>query len=233
MEVPEHANTLERARPPRIPLLHAFRNRRNGSHSRERTNRIPESQPASSVPTPVNLSRCPSLGGMHEAVPSTIVAEYYSDLNVAIVSHVQKFYTARPAHGGVSQIVIEHASTGMMIPSPQLRALLTDSTSTLATLSLCISWTILSRSLLLKLGISSSPGSSFLPPGIVECFQSISFGRGALTLEDDKAKAVDFSLLSRWKQITATLALTFHLRFRRLYPFRLAHSQHRACAQRS
>ncbi|KAF2245602.1 hypothetical protein BU26DRAFT_71738 [Trematosphaeria pertusa] len=83
--------------------------------------------------------------------------------------------------------------------------LLGDAKTRLATLALCISWTILSRSLLLKLGISSSPGSTFLPPELVECFQSFSLGKGAVTLGMYEPNPTFFALLSRWKQISATL----------------------------
>ncbi|KAF2122284.1 hypothetical protein BDV96DRAFT_141325 [Lophiotrema nucula] len=74
-------------------------------------------------------------------------------------------------------------------------------------LALCIGWTILSRSLLLKLGMSNSPGSTFLPPEIVECFQSFSIGAkemDGVTAEHDKPHT-NFALLSHWKQISATL----------------------------
>ncbi|KAF2639637.1 hypothetical protein P280DRAFT_44268 [Massarina eburnea CBS 473.64] len=194
---PEHM--VRRTRSHRLSLLHKFR------HRKERKGMAPFPHPASPDLTPGSLSHCPSILGVRKAVPFVSIVEEYSHLHDAIVSHVRRFYSATSSRGAVSHAVVEHASTGMMIPWPQVRSLLGDSTSTLATLSLCITWTILSRSLLLKLGISNSPGSSFLPPEIVECFQSFSMGRAAVTLEMDEANSVNFGLLSRWKQISATL----------------------------
>ncbi|KAF1949018.1 hypothetical protein CC80DRAFT_281640 [Byssothecium circinans] len=204
----EHHDTAERTRSPRIPLLHKFRHKKSDSHSRERNNKLPFSHPSSltsSNPTPGILSRCPSISGVRETSTLTDIANEYSNLRDAIVSHVRKFYSPQSNHGPASQSIIEHASTGMILAWPQVRSLLGDSTSTLATLSLCITWTILSRGLLLKLGISNSPGCSFLPPEIVECFQSFCLGIGAVTLEGDEESSFNFALLSRWKQISATL----------------------------
>jgi hypothetical protein len=64
---------------------------------------------------------------------------------------------------------------------------------------------IFSRSLMLQLGISSSLGSTFLPPGLIECFQSYTLGTGPAILGEDGIDAVHYTLLSRWKQIPATL----------------------------
>ncbi|OAG03038.1 uncharacterized protein CC84DRAFT_1166807 [Paraphaeosphaeria sporulosa] len=64
---------------------------------------------------------------------------------------------------------------------------------------------MLSRCLLLKLGMSNSPGSSFLPPEIVECFQSFSMIQGLKRMDLDGSYQSDLVLLSHWKQISATL----------------------------
>jgi len=150
-------------------------------------------------------SRLHSTYGMRYNLPDVVIAEQFSDLHKAIVAHVKRFYTTKPVHGSTSQAVVEHASTGITLPWPQIAGLLGDSRTRLATLALCIAWTVLSRSLMLKLGISSSPGSTFLPPELVECFQSFSLGKGPVTLGKDVTCSVDFALLSRWKQISATL----------------------------
>ncbi|CAI6233103.1 unnamed protein product [Periconia digitata] len=154
---------------------------------------------------PPSPARLPSIVGVYKDVPASVIADAYSSLHDCIDSHVLRFYQPKPKYSGATQAVIEHASTGAMIPWPQIRSFLSNPSTTLATLSLCIAWTILSRSLLLKLGVSSSSGSSFLPPEIVECFQSFSLGKGAMTLEPDEIDSVDFALLSRWKRISATL----------------------------
>jgi hypothetical protein len=68
-----------------------------------------------------------------------------------------------------------------------------------------IARSILSRSCLLKPGISNRPGATFLPPEVVDCFQSFCVGKSAITLDGEEPKPVDVALLSRWNQISATL----------------------------
>lgn len=157
------------------------------------------------VPIPPRCSRLRSVSGIEEPLSNTEILQAFCGLHDAILTHVNKFYSTKQLGKGVSQAVIEHASTGIMLPWPQILSLLGDTGTRINTLALCIAWTILSRSLLLKLGVSNSPGSTFLPPEIVECFQSISLGKAAVSLGKDKTHSVDFALLSRWKQITATL----------------------------
>ncbi|KAK7182414.1 hypothetical protein PSPO01_11648 [Paraphaeosphaeria sporulosa] len=159
----------------------------------------------SRVPTPSSLSRVPSVYGTEGQISSAELLKQFSGLHEVIVAHVHKFYSEDDAEKGISQSVIEHASTGISLPWPQILGLLGDGKTRMAMLAMCIAWTILSRSLLLNLGISNSPGSTFLPPEIVECFQSFSFGKGAVTLRKDEPNPVNFALLSRWKQATAAL----------------------------
>lgn len=158
-----------------------------------------------------SLSRFASSLGPDEPLPSQEVLLQFTGLHNLVIDHIRKFYSVDGAERYVSQSVIEHASTGIILPWTQILGLLGHAETRLATLAMCIAWTILSRSLLLKLGTSHSPGSTFLPPEIVECFQSFSLGRGALTLGKDDPNPVNYALLSRWKQITASLCHTAYI----------------------
>ncbi|PVH97128.1 hypothetical protein DM02DRAFT_91747 [Periconia macrospinosa] len=188
-------------------VYHKLRHRKTDSRSEEQASQPPIDQSDSAGSLSVVPSRLSSIAGVRESVPAAVIAEEYSSLHDSITSHVRRFYAPRSTYPGVTQTVIEHASTGVMVPWFQIRSFLDDRTTTLATLSLCITWAILSRSLLLKLGISNSSGSSFLPPEIVALFQSFSLGKGAITaLNPDEVDSVTFALLSRWKQLSATLS---------------------------
>lgn len=124
------------------------------------------SQP-SRVPMPWTPSRAPSTCATQRPLSSTELLAQFSDLHDAILAHVHKFYSGDGAGKRISRSVIEHASTGITLPWPQILGLLGDSDTKLAMLATCIAYTILGRSLLLKLGISNSPSSTFLPPEIV------------------------------------------------------------------
>lgn len=189
----------------RLSILRKIRHRRSDSGTESRSS-VSHSHSRSPVRPPSAPSRLPSLSGVRDSLPFETIAGDFSDLRDAIFAHVNKYYIVEPLDGGATQATIAHASTGITIPWSQIRTLLDDGRSRLAMIGLCISWTILSRSLLLNVGISNAPGSSLLPPEIVECFQSFSLGKGALSLDMDEAKSVNFALLSRWKQISATLS---------------------------
>jgi hypothetical protein len=198
----EPALDFERTKSHRINILRKIRYRK--SPHRESESRFSFSQTDSPQSSSLSLELLP-IYGIRGKVPDAVISEQFASLRDVIVSHVQKFYSAKPVNASISQALVEHASTGITLPWPQIISLLGESRTRLATLALCISWTILSRSLLLKLGISNSPGSTFLPPELVECFQSFSLGKGAVTLGKDEPSSVNFALLSRWKQISATL----------------------------
>lgn len=154
------------------------------------------------IPTPWRLPPAP---GIREPLSSNEILTQFTNLHSQIVVHVRRFYSTEGADQRISQAVIEHASTGINLPWPQISSLLCDKYNRLAMLALCISWTVLSRTLLLKLGTSNSPGSTFLPPEFVECFQSFSL-KGAVTLGKDETSSVNFGMLSCWKQLTAALS---------------------------
>ena len=201
---------MERSKSKRISLLRKLVPHKTLSEETEHHSSLPHrSSPAGSTrsSTPLPPSRFPSASGIEEPLSSADILTHLSDLHSAITTHVRKFYSVEDAaEKRVSQAVIEHASTGINLPWPQILGLLGNRDTRLAMLALCIAWTVLSRTLLLKLGTSNSPGSTFLPPEIVECFQSFSLGKGAVTLGKDDTSPVDFSMLSRWKQLTAALS---------------------------
>ncbi|KAJ4984451.1 hypothetical protein SVAN01_10086 [Stagonosporopsis vannaccii] len=153
----------------------------------------------------VELQRVP-MPKILQSLPDHIISRHFSDLYEATVAYVRKFYTPAPVHGGgASQMMIEQASSGVLLPWPEILDLLSDSNTRLGTLVMCIGRVMLSRSLLLKLGTSNSLGATLLPPEVVECFQSFCMGRSALTMDGNEPKPLNLSLLARWKQISATL----------------------------
>ncbi|KAJ4367812.1 hypothetical protein N0V86_009648 [Didymella sp. IMI 355093] len=134
------------------------------------------------------------------------ILQEFSDLYEAILAHVKKFYTTGPIHtGGASQIMIEQANASVLLPWPQILDLLNDPKSRLGVLAMCIGRTILSRTLMLRVGTTNNPSATFLPPELVDCFQSFCVGKSVPTLEGKELKPLNLALLSRWKQITASL----------------------------
>lgn len=140
------------------------------------------------------------------SIPDEAIVEEFANLHKAVISHVNKFYTRGSIQsGGATQIMIEQASAGVLLPWPQILDLLSDSKTRLRVLAMCIGRTMLSRSLLLRLGTTNSLGATFLPPELVDCFQSFCIGKSAPTLDGKEPKPLNLALLSRWKQISATL----------------------------
>ncbi|KAL5446196.1 hypothetical protein PMIN07_002355 [Paraphaeosphaeria minitans] len=194
---------MERSKSDRMSLLRKIKPQKLSSEDLELRSSLP-ARP-SRVPKPWSPSQVTSTCGTEGPLSGAELLKRFSGLHDVIVAHVHKHYSQDGAEKGISQSVIEHASTGISLPWPQILGLLGDGKTRMAMLTMCIAWTILSRSLLLKLGTSNSPGSTFLPPEIVECFQSFSLGKGAVTLGKGEPNAVNFALLSHWKQATAAL----------------------------
>jgi hypothetical protein len=157
-----------------------------------------------STPPPFEKGgRQSSVDEVQEPVDDGHLAKSFNSLHTAILNHVTKYYC--PSSGdNVPQSAIQHATVGMPVLLAAI-SLLRNEQTRLAALGLCISWTTLSRSLLLRLGISNSSGSTFLPE-IVECFQSFS------VMLTEECEPAHFGLLARWKQITATLMHSYYVR---------------------
>lgn len=186
----------------RINMFRKFGRKKSVQRELElEVHKTPRANTRACAPLPFRL---PSAYGIRGDLPDVAVSEQFSNLRKAIVSHVRRCYT-KSVDRIVPQSLIENACTGITLPRPQIANFLADTDTRMATLVLCIAWTILSRSLLLKLGITSSPGSTFLPPELVECFQSFSIGNSPWTLGRNEDNSVNYALLSRWKQISATL----------------------------
>ncbi|KAL1608585.1 hypothetical protein SLS60_003529 [Paraconiothyrium brasiliense] len=200
------SQVIERSKSHRMTLLRKLKPHK-ASYSDVRSS-LPSRVSSVSTPSPPPVL---SISGMDEPLPNAELSKQFSGLHDIIVAHVHKFYSSNDVEQRISQSDIEHASTGMVLPWPQILGLLGDANTRTATLAMCIAWTILSRSLLLKLGISNSTGSTFLPPEFVECFQSFSLVKGAVTLGEDKTQTVNLALLSRWKQISAALCHTAYI----------------------
>ncbi|KAK7178466.1 hypothetical protein PSPO01_15485 [Paraphaeosphaeria sporulosa] len=155
------------------------------------------------VPSPVTL---PLYSGVREACLEATITDTFTALQQAITTHVRKYYSLKQVEKGASRVTIDRATSGIDTPWTQIAELLSDQTTRLGALTLCIGWTILSRTLLLESTPGNRPGSTLLPPEILECFQSFSVEIGAAVLEaDEHPQQVNFALLSRWQQISATL----------------------------
>ena len=165
----------------RFSILHKFQRRRKSSISSSEYRHKSSSSSPFSLPT--SRQQLPSRSGLRDALSNAAIADGFSNLYTAVFSHVKTYYSIGQVETTPSQYALEHAYAGLAIPFPQLAMLLKDIQTRQGALTLCISWTILSRSLLLKLGLSNSPGSTFLPPEIVECFQSFSLGKGPVVFD--------------------------------------------------
>lgn len=140
------------------------------------------------------------------SLPDETILHEFADLYEAIFAHVEEFYTSDPKRtGGASQIMIEQASAGVLLPWPQILDLLDDGRTRIGVLAMCIGRTVLSRSLMLRVGTTNSLGATFLPPELVDCFQSFCIGKSVPTFDGREPKPLNLALLSRWKQISATL----------------------------
>jgi hypothetical protein len=165
-----------------------------------------DSRPLPPTQSQRSLPQTLSIAGLPKGLPNEIILREFSSLYEAIIAYIRMFYTVGPVlSGGASQIMIEQASTGLLLPWPQILDLLGDAKTRLGVLTMVIARSILSRSCLLKPGISNRPGATFLPPEVVDCFQSFCVGKSAITLDGEEPKPVDVALLSRWNQISATL----------------------------
>ncbi|KAF2844342.1 hypothetical protein T440DRAFT_525652 [Plenodomus tracheiphilus IPT5] len=161
---------------------------------------LPPSQPWPSLPQLLFIK------GLPKGIPNESIRKRFSALYDAIIVYVENFYTVGQINSrGPSQIMIEQASTSLLLPWPQILELLGDTETRSGVLTMFIARSMLSRSLLLKLGTSNGPGATFLPPEVVDCFQSFCIDKSAIKLDGDGPKPVNFALLSRWKQISATL----------------------------
>lgn len=197
------SHAMERNKSNRMSLIRQIKAHKFSSEDLDLRSSLPPRP--SWVSTPSSSLRFPPTCATEGTLSSAELLRQFSDLYDVIVAHVHKFYSEDGAEKGNLRSVIEHASTGISLPLTQILGLLGDANTSMAMLAMCIAWTILSRSPLLKSGISNGPSSTFLPPEIVECFQSFSIGKGAVTLGKDEPDPVNFALLSRWKQTTAAL----------------------------
>jgi hypothetical protein len=139
-------------------------------------------------------------------IPDGMILQEFSVLYEATIAYTKKFYTSGPKESrGASQIMIEQASAGILLPWPQIFDLLDNARTRPSMLAMCIAKTMLSRSLLLKLGAGNNSGATFLPPEIIDCFQSSCSGKSITTLEGKEPEPMNLALLTEWKQISATL----------------------------
>ncbi|KAK7192097.1 hypothetical protein PSPO01_01669 [Paraphaeosphaeria sporulosa] len=190
-----------------MSFLHRLHNRgRRPSDGRETQLPSPSiTSPETSPPLP-----SPSLFGVNGPLSDASIHADFFDLYASIIDHVRNYYSCESIGATASQTDIEPAIVGLSIPWTRIRVLLHKPRYRREILTLCIAWVMLSRCLLLKLGMSNSPGSSFLPPEIVECFQSFSMIQGLKRMDLDGSyqlfrREADLVLLSHWKQISATL----------------------------
>lgn len=143
------------------------------------------------------------------SLPDQTILQAFADLYTATLAHVEKFYATGPTHkGSASQIMLEQVSATVLLPWPQILDLLNDAKTRAGVLTMCIGRTMLSRSLLLRVGTTNSLGATFLPPELIACFQSFCTGKSIPMLDGRDPKPLNLALLSRWKQISAALLHT-------------------------
>ena len=160
-----------------LPFLSKLRHKKKDNDgASERRISLVKRSPTISPPPPTQI---PSNSLLHDLVTDSDIESEFVSLQQAITDHVHKFYSKTKAETSVSRSAVEHATAGLSVPWLTFLSLLGEKQTRFGTLIMCIGWTILSRSLLLRLGLSNSPGSTFLPPEIVECFQSFSLGLSA------------------------------------------------------
>nr|GFD60311.1 hypothetical protein [Tanacetum cinerariifolium] len=76
------------------------------------------------------------------------------------------------------------AGVGVLLPWLQTLDLLDNARTRMGILVMCIARTMLSWSLLLRLGANNGPGATFLPPEVIDCFQSFCPEKSATTLDE-------------------------------------------------
>lgn len=118
--------------------------------------------------------RLSSIMEVPSSITNTLIRSDYIDLYQSIVEHVSRYYHMTPCHQEGLRAKIATTTAGCHVPMRGMVHLVSDINTRAGALVLCIGWVILSRCLLLSSGMSNSPGSTFLPPEIVECFQSFS-----------------------------------------------------------
>lgn len=142
--------------------------------------------PLATVARAPSLITLPLYSGVREACSEVTITDTFTALHQAIATHVHRHYSLSQLDEGASRGNINRATSGLETSWTQIAELLNDQTTRLGALSLCIGWTILSRTLLLESTPGNSPGSTFLPPEILQCFQSFSVEVDAAVLEANK-----------------------------------------------
>jgi hypothetical protein len=158
---------LGKGKPHRFPFFYKLQRKETASCTGG--SQSPSPLPSPDVPASHSSSGFLAIDG---ALSDSSIQSDLEDLYISIVDHVRSYYISGPTEMVPSQGGIEVLIAGMSIPWPQVQLLLKDPENRHGVLVLCIAWVTLSRCLLLKSGICSSPSNSFLPPEIVECFQS-------------------------------------------------------------
>lgn len=169
-----------------LHIIHQTGNR--GAEKDKRTLLSPHISSPDHLPS---YSSC-FIPGVNGPLSDAAIHADFLDLYDSITRHVEDYYSADVSIRPASQEEIELATAGLFLPWESVRVLLQNPQQRRGVLVLCIAWATLSRCLLLKLGMSNSPGSSFLPPEIVECFQSFSLLRSL--------KQTDHSSICQGKQ---------------------------------
>jgi hypothetical protein len=85
-------------------------------------------------------SRLPSTHGIQGTVPDVAIAEQFSSLHQAVVSHVQKYYIIQVVEDTVTPHVLAEAFPGANVPSSHVISLLGDPNTRPAILAYCIAW---------------------------------------------------------------------------------------------
>lgn len=176
-KAPDSANSLtlesKRTSPNLFSLTRRWRRRNSNSEPLEGQLISPTLQ------APLLLPRLMSVAEVPDPLSEILIQSDYTDLYRSIVIHVSRFYTISNNNQKEDlRSNVARATAGFHLPARQIASLLSDNKTRPGAIALCISWTILSRCLLLKSGMSNSPSSTFLPPEIVESFQNFSLGQG-------------------------------------------------------
>ncbi|KAH7391022.1 hypothetical protein DE146DRAFT_738494 [Phaeosphaeria sp. MPI-PUGE-AT-0046c] len=195
---PSHSTSKS---PSRFPKFRRWRTK--SSSSSETQDSSPEI--AHTSPPRQQPHRLLSITEVPASLSNDLIKSDYTDLYHSVVDHVHRYYLTIPCHQDGLRAKIASTTAGAHVHTREMIHIISDIKTRAGGLTLCISWVILSRCLLLKSGVSNSPGSTFLPPEIVECFQSFSFGHVVGGVRVQNHAHVNWALLSRWKQITAAL----------------------------
>jgi hypothetical protein len=155
-------------------------------------------------------------GRLPQPLEDEVISSGISGIGVSIKNHVQSFYhSGRVSSGLLDLDDLQSLGSDLPISTGTLSTLLGNPDTREVAIRFCIGWVVVSRMQL------SSPGTTFLPPEVAECFRSMAIVNCASQCKYYSKSAerihinihvAQMSFLAKWRGITAELLQPTYVR---------------------